>query len=130
MYPKEGESLEDAKSRDVNERLAHIVKFMDIFLGKEVVDSFAAPNFKSFAEKAAAMLNDSIGNNTVNIKLIYDKDGVFSTFPTFPNYIEKHVPGQEPTIKFSNWELEHRCNPKSTGSSDIVEGTQALDNLI
>lgn len=119
LYPRDGETVAQAFDRDVNERLAHIVKHLRIFLSPEEIEKFQAPDFESFAEKAALVLNDRVlSSKYVNLSLIYDSDGEYSTFGRYPNYIEEYVEGKEPTIGPSDWERKNRMTPKEEPKVD------------
>jgi len=117
--PRENESQEAANKRDRNQRLSHIVKFLHIYCGQQAVDTLAAPSVKEFAKKAATLINAKKNTKKINIYLIYDSDGKYSTFPFFARYVEEHLVGKEPTIGPSDWEKEHRMTPSNSESLSV-----------
>lgn len=123
ITPKEGEDMKTALDRVTKQELGHIVKHMHIFLTPQEINSFSAPDFASFATKAAQMLTPKLKDAKVNLKLIYDAKGEFPTFEkVYTTYIEKYVEGQEPTIKFSKWEKENRLTKKEPETPKTEEG--------
>lgn len=116
LYPKEGETTEQAFSREVKDRMAHLVAHLKVFLTKEEIDTFGAPDFPSFAKKTAEVLNPRLNTAKVNLQLIYDKTGQYSEFSRYANssskYIEKYEEGVAPTVKPSPWEAKNRMTPK------------------
>lgn len=106
------EDIKAAFNRVTQENLAHIVKHMHIFLTTDEINSFAAPDFVSFAVKAAAMISPKVGNKKVNLKVILDYNGEFTAFGRYPDYVEEHVPGEEPKLKFTTWEKANRTTKK------------------
>ncbi len=112
-YPIDGETTEQALQREERRNLTHIVKLLHIFLGEEVIRSLPSMNYEQFIDKSILLLTPQLSSKLVNLKLTYDKDGMYSQFGSYPDYIELYVDGQEPTLKYSKWELEHACTPKS-----------------
>ncbi|WP_333640713.1 hypothetical protein [Mesotoga prima] len=110
-YPKDGETTAQALEREAKRSLSHIVKLMSIFLTENDIKAMPALDYDPFIDKAISMLSNKLSTKKVNLKLIYDSDGVYSTFGNFPDYIEEYVEGQEPTLQYSKWELENRCTP-------------------
>lgn len=120
------ETPEQAKNREAKSRLTHIGKVMDIVLGPEVTDKVIDKYIKSlddYASEYENVISEAIKlmkaklPSKVNLKLIYDSEGAFSVFGNFPDYVEKYVEGQSPTLTFSKWEKENRCTYKGTATS-------------
>lgn len=105
--PVNGESPEQALEKEIKGKLAHIVKIMNCFVNKD--SDINAGSFMEFCEIAKSKIEKS-GYKTqpVYLKLIYDKDGIFTQFPKFPNYIQKQVDGEPCMIEISKWEKENR----------------------
>lgn len=117
IYVRDGEEFEEAVERDTIDRLDHIVSLVEVLHGQEVAENLEAKTFLEFCEKTKTLCNGVIGTR-VNVKLIYDKAGDYSEFPYFPPYLERYVEGQEPTLKFTKYELEKRMTPNPTLNSD------------
>lgn len=131
IFQNDGESEAEARKRDLNDRLVHIAKFLHIFKGEEVTKTLQAPTFAEYAERAAEMLNEAKNTATLNLKLIYDKEGRYSTFGRFANYVEKYEEGKEPRIKFSDWEIENRSKKSASIDDDIDEpSANSVGNLV
>lgn len=127
-YIKDGEDENQAKQREVNEALGHIVTILECFVPSDEAE-ITAGSFKEFCEVAAGKIKGSSFEDTpVRLKLLYDAAGVFTEFPRFPNYIERDVPGTEIKLKFSKWELANRMTPSEESeapkdnSSSILNG--------
>lgn len=128
LYPREGETPQQAFARAEKEYLAHIVKHLHIFLNDEEFNTFAAADIKSFTQKAADLLNARKDTCTLNLKLIYDRDGVFSVFGKYPDYVEKHEEGKEPTLQFTKYEREQRCTPATAKTENVVVNDNAASS--
>jgi len=119
---REGEDELAAIKRDRNNRLQHLLKMMRIFMGQDAIDQFEAPDYNSFVERGADMLNRLKDSKTVNLKLIYDKERRYSSFGFFPDYVEEHVLGETHTLKYSKYELEKELNkPAGTASTTLAD---------
>lgn len=113
ITPLENESTQDALTRVTNESLAHIVKHMYIFCSPEEINTFVAADFPSFANKAKQLLASKLDSKRVNLKLIYDNNGQFSTFSRMrPDYIEEYVEGQPVGLAYTKWEQANRTQYK------------------
>lgn len=112
-YPKDGETKDEAIKREELSNLSHVVKIVHIFLGNEVLAALSAEDYQSLMTKLVAKLTPEVlGKKKVNLKLIYDSDGQWSVFGNFPDYVEECIPGEQPKLKFSPWELSNRCTHK------------------
>lgn len=124
------ETTEEALRREGNERLAHVVKLMHIFLDANDLANFPKNlDYDKFTEQAIKMLTSKLGAKKVNLKLIYDSEGMYSVFGNFPDYIEEHVPNQEPKLEFSKWEKENRCTYKGNDNKSSSRGNGDVDTL-
>jgi len=130
VYVKENETETQALERKKKEYLAFIVRHMQIFCPKEVVDTFSAPTFEEFAKRGVELLQEHKDSTKVNLKLIPDADLEYSTFPNFPSYIEKHVEGEEPKLKFSQWEVDNRLKPYEVKKGLATENSSSLGDLV
>lgn len=125
LYPKEGETPQQAFARSEKEYLAHIVKHLHIFLTDEEFNTFAASDIRTFTDKAAQLLNAKKDSCALNLKLIYDTDGVFPVFGKYPDYVEKYIDGQEPTLAYTKYEREKRLTPATAKTDDVVVNESA-----
>lgn len=114
---KRTETAEEALFRDEKEKLAHVIKLLHIFLGRDALKSFPALEYTPFVEYAVKMLMPKLATKKVNLKLIYDAEGIYSVFGTYPDYAEEHIEGQEPTLFYTPWEKENRCTYKGKQES-------------
>lgn len=117
------ETKQEAIEREETQNLAHIVKLLHIFVGEEGIAKFPALEYDDFVEKAIKVLGPKFPTKKVNLKLIYDSEGIYSVFGNFPDYIEEYVEGQEPRIKFTKWELENRCSFKGDAQPKVEQPT-------
>jgi hypothetical protein len=113
-YPRDNESQEEALVREERRNLAHLVRLAHIFMGESRLKELSGNSYNEFVTKAVKLLNPTLKTKAVNLKLTYDRDGAYSEFSNYPDYIEEHVPGQEPTLQYSKWEKDNRCTPKET----------------
>jgi hypothetical protein len=121
--PFDGETPEQALEREIKSKLSHVVKILKTFVSEKDAE-INANSFGEFCSIAKARIEKTnFKNQPVYLKVIYDKDGVFTQFPTFPNYIQKQVEGQECRIKMSAWELENRCTPAKINEAPKGSGT-------
>lgn len=136
------ETVDQAKRREAKERINHVTVVGDILLGKEAVNTIVAKVFKSldyalyydtYMTEMAKALAPKCGKVPVNLKLIYDSEGKYSTFGNFPDYIEAYVEGKPATLSFTSWEKSNRCTYKHNDTkvdeiSNINLG--AIDELL
>jgi len=129
-YPvtKDGvtETTAQALTREEGARLAHIVKLLHIFLGEEGLAKFPALDYEPFVDRAIKELTPKLSTKKVNVKLIYDSDGMYSVFGNFPDYIEEYVENQAPKLKYSKWELENRVTHKAATPTSNTSLADAL----
>jgi hypothetical protein len=107
---KEGETKEEARSREANDALSHIVLVTDLLLAGKDAD-IEAKTFDEFVKKAEDKTAKVRDNQPLRIKVIYDSDGVYSDLPRFANYLERQIEGVAPKLRFTKWELENRMTP-------------------
>lgn len=121
ITPEDGETIVDALARRERDEFTHLVKHMRIFMTPEEINTFVAPDLRTAAVKVQAILTPRLGTKKVNLKVVLDKNNEYSEVPkqSFSNYIEEYVEGQEPTLKFSDWELKNRTVRKPS----VVEDT-------
>jgi hypothetical protein len=107
------ETEEEAKTREEKANISHVVKVLHIFLGSEKLKNIKGNSYLDFMQNAAKALTPSVlSSKLVNLKLIYDKEGVYAVFGNFPDYVEENT-NEEPKLSFSKWEKENRCTPAS-----------------
>jgi hypothetical protein len=115
--PKADESVSEAIHRDAQERAAHITAHLKSMANNDEWMSISAPTFRDYAMMAKRYLDTVKDTAYINLKLVLDKDLEWSEFPRYPNYIEKYIDGEAPTLKFSEWELKNRVHkPKDDGT--------------
>lgn len=134
------ETESQAKNREAKARAKHLGKIADIFLGKEKTDAIVEkliPTAESWADKyddfckvVADAVNKVASTKRVNLKLIYDSEGVYSVFGNFPDYVEEHVASKEPTLSFSKWEKDNRCTYKGEQVKTGADNRSELDELL
>jgi len=114
LYLNDGETTLQALERADKEAFAHMVKHMHIFLPVDTVNTFSAPDLRTAAMRVQSLLSPQVlESKKVNLKLIYDKDGNWSVFGNYPNYIEEFVEGEEPKLQYDKWETENRLVKKT-----------------
>jgi len=122
------ETEEEAKTREEKSAITHIVKLLHIFLGAEKLNKISGNTYQEFMENAAKALTPAVlSSRLVNLKLMYDGEGVYAVFGNYPDYVEEHIPGQAPTLKYSKWELENRTTPANDSPKSAVDS--ALTDL-
>lgn len=113
------ETTEEAKQREEKLNLSHVVKLLHIFLGEQGLSSIKASTYHEFMSKAAKALSpDVLSSKLVNLKLIYDSEGVYAVFGNFPDYVELHIEGQAPTLKYTQYEQDNRCKPAAARTAE------------
>lgn len=118
-YPneKENETTEDAIAREKRENLTHIAKILNIFLTPEQKTVFPNLDYNNFIDKAIAVVTPLLPNKKVNLKVIYNSDGVYTELGKYPDYVELFEEGQEPKIAFTPYEITHRTTPKAKSAT-------------
>lgn len=118
------ETQVEAKQREEKDNLKVVVKLLSIFVGKENLSSITG-SYEEMMDKAMGILNSKKSTKKLNLKLILDSAGVYSTFSnSFPDYIEEHVEGELPKLTFTPWELLNRVEPKN--NVETAEPTSQL----
>lgn len=123
-----GQTLEQAFTKEVQDRVDKLVQYMQVFMSDDELAAISTQmsavgidrGFEVLAKKAVEILPSRLHSAKVNIKLIPDKDLKWPEFPRYPLYVEKFVEGQEPTLKYTTWELETRINKAPSANSDDV----------
>lgn len=128
-FPKQGETSAEALQRESVENLAHIVKVLHIFLGEESLAAIKAETYEGFIDKAIKAVTPRLNSETVNLKLIYDAEGIYSTFGKFPDYIEKYIPEEKSKLSYSKWEKENRSEYKGEQDKSVPKQSEALNSL-
>ena len=122
------ETPEQALQREVNSKLAHIIKIMKCFMSEKEAE-ITANSFGEFCAIAKSKIEKkSFKDQPVYLKVIFDKDGIYTQFPRFPNYIQKQEEEKECKLKFSKWEKENRCTAaevKAPEGDDPLNGMDA-----
>ena len=122
------ETPEEALQREVNSKLAHIVKIMKCFVSDKNAE-ITATTFAEFCEIAKAKIEkSSFKEQALYLKVIYDKDGIYTQFPRFPNYIQKQEEGKDCKLKFSTWEKENRCTPANVQGPEGDNPINSVDD--
>ena len=126
VKPYEGETKEEALQREINSKLAHIVKILKCFVSTEKGAEINAASFEEFCAVARdKILKTKFKDTPVYLKVTYDKDGIYTEFPRFPNYIQVIKEGEPCKLKFSTWEKENRC---TSAAITIPENDNPLAN--
>lgn len=127
---RDGESIQDSILREEENCMKALTEVMVAVLDKEVVENFTAPTFSAFVEGATYLLNMTKGVK-VNIKVVPDyKEKIFPELP-YSRFVEKHVVGEEPKLKFSKKDLEDietmvENREKENSKESEVEKTDTL----
>lgn len=125
---KKKETTAEALAREERLNMSHLVKLAHIFLSESEADKLGAvyekylaktATYKDFVETASSLLNSKLTSKKVNLKVIYDSDGVYSEFGRYPDYIEEYTEGQEPTLAYTPYEVSNRITKKSSNSTTI-----------
>ena len=129
VYQNDGESIVDALKRSEEEAFGQIVRHLRIFLSPEELNLFSAPDVRSAAVKAEAIITPRLATKKVNLKILYDKNGQYTEVPKqkFSKYIETYVEGQAPTLEFTDWETKNRLTYKGAPSSSTPDPVQGND---
>ena len=136
VYPKDGETNEEALRRETKECMSHMTKLMYIFLDKDDVKKFEAPDIKTYAQESVNKLTPHISEKKVNIKVRYDKDGQYPELGgrNRPDYIEENTEGEEPSLFFSDWERTNRLTksvtPIEATDVPVVPGPDTSNGLV
>lgn len=128
VYVRDSETDQQALERSKKEALAHVVKHMNIFMSKEQVDTFSAPDFVSFVKGASTLIDASKDSTKVNLKLIPDNKLEYSTFGRYPDYIEECEEGAPVGIQFTSWEQTNRVNPYNAKLDNSVDSGESKAN--
>jgi hypothetical protein len=121
------ETPEQTIDRKIKENLGPLNKALKVLATEEEQEDIKKRKYESYEEYIKALakfinkrIMDNERNKThkyVNIKLIYDKDGMYSVFPRY-GYMEEYKEGMEPTLKYSDYEIKNSITPKSRNVKD------------
>lgn len=119
------ETTDEAITRETRQNLGHLAALTNIFLEDEEKDSLKAslakkPAYEDVVRTIAAQLNPVLDKYHVNLKLIPDSEGKYSTFPkyAYAKYIERYEEGVEPTLEFSEYEQKLLVKAQSKPERD------------
>jgi hypothetical protein len=115
IYPNEGESLTQALDRQENRVLSFPIYLTAILGGDDALKGLEAKDFKGLMQKVCSKLNE-FKNDKVNIKVVLDKSNKYPEIPNYPEFVEKHVPGEHSRLAFSAKELA-KINDKEKAQS-------------
>lgn len=120
--------------REISRNLGHVVQVMEAVLGKEIVDTFEASDYKGFLASASAMLNPKKGFK-INLKVIPDrKEQKYPDLPAYGTYVEQHVEGVPTKLKYSKKELEAievmEKNRSASSTSGSAMSAADVDSLV
>jgi len=118
INPRDGESLEEAKVRDEQERLGVITDVLSIV--SDNLDDFSAPTYDQYMLKAKQEIMSNLADVRFNIKLIPTKNGKYSEFPRYGKWITEYSEDKPHGLKYSKWELENRVNVDRPKSDDML----------
>lgn len=124
------ETTAEALAREERENMRLIVKLLHIFLGEEGLATVSGSTYDEFMAKGAAILNQKASSKKLNLKLIYDSVGAYSTFGKFVDYVEEYVEGQAPTLSYTPWELQNRVEKKETATISREKKNDEFDSLL
>ena len=115
------ETVQQAVDREERANLRHLVKVQHI-VAPETVAGTEAKSYLDLSKKIAKVINENKDSVQVNLKLIFDSEGKYSTFPKYPSYIELHIEGQEPTLVYSEYEISKGLTPagKAKKETDLL----------
>jgi len=118
VYPKDGETREDAYQRSVSDKSKLLLQYVVSSTDAELPD-----NVSGYGD-VAKLTVDALKNGGVypiNLKLVQHKDEPsWSEFPRFAPYAERYRSDLPPTLKYSTYELKAmkpKENKPATGDS-------------
>jgi hypothetical protein len=117
VNPRDNQTAEEAFQAEVKDRVERLTQYPQIYFEKEELSKLSqgVGSFEALAKRVQDALTPKLATQTVNIKTIPNKDLKYPEFPRYPLYVEKYVEGQEPTLKYSKWELNNRVLPSQQG---------------
>lgn len=105
------ETIEEAKTREMNTNLSHLTKLVELALGRDAKNNMAAEDYDSFVKLAGTLLKPFYERAMFNLKVGIDENG-YATLGKFPSYVELYKEGEEPTLKFDPYELKTAASSK------------------
>jgi hypothetical protein len=110
--PRDGETQDQANEREIGEKIGTLIQVLEQFVTSEDLDSISVSSFEQACEVVSQKLAQAdTESNLLNIKLIYDSNGVYAEFPRYGKYVERFVEGQNSNLRFSKYEKENRMTP-------------------
>ena len=121
------ETPEMTIDRGIAENLKPVTALLKVFYNDEEVQAFRTQKFLSYEDylqKAAKYINQKTNKGFVNLKVVYDKEGMYPVVAYY-GYMEKYTEGMEPTLSYSKYELENSVKSKSEkqlekGADDLL----------
>jgi hypothetical protein len=114
VYPKDGQTRDEAYTDIVNERSKHLLQYVI-----SATDT-SLPDTVSGYEDVVRLTVQALQKPTykVNVKLVPNKnEAAWSEFPRFAPYVERYREGYPATLKFSAFELK-AMKPKESTTKD------------
>lgn len=126
---KKTETTDQATEREGTARLMHLLRIADLLGLKDQVKQLPPMGYDALINRVIDIVTPGLANTRFNLKLIYDSEGMYSTFGNFPDYIELHKEGVTPSLQYSKWEKENRCERKEKSTDSKSDNSKELDDL-
>lgn len=103
VYPKEGETKEDAYQRSVSDKSKLLLQYVVSSTDAELPDNVSG--YEDVVKLSVNALQSA--SYPINLKLVQHKDEPsWSEFPRFAPYAERYRSDLPPTLKYSTYELK------------------------
>ena len=114
---------EEEKLTFQNRVVAKIGKLLYLFVPDSIADDISANSLSAYAEKAIAVISAYKDSTTVNLGLIYNKDGKYTEVSSYG--IEQYTKEGETRITFTEWEKKNRMTKSSGNGNGSGEGKKS-----
>lgn len=128
-FPAEGKSASEAIDDESFANLSVIRILVETTLSESAITNFKG-TYEDLVKRAVAAIKATISTTKgrFNIKLIYDKNGVYSEMGKYGS-LEKYVEDTPTDLYFSTWELDNRMTKKEQGKAFTQKTDSDLDAL-
>lgn len=124
-----GETVQQAKDREIARNLSHVTQLLQAFLGTEFAAEFGASSYDAYLASAIAVLSPFKGSK-VNLKVVPDRTGAYPDLPSYGTYVEKHIPGEESKLKFKPAEQESIIKAEGESRKGTGSMSEEVGSLI
>lgn len=118
-------SVQETYETQIKNASYHLIDLVKNLVSEEVAGNLSAPDLKGLAIAAKTAVMPVKNTNLLNLKVITTEDGKYPEISKYVGYLERYVPGQEPTLTFKPSELK-KMNQIQTDSDSAPDTSKYI----